>query len=104
MGKLISQTKDLSGIKLYVYNGFRIEELPFFLYEVSINKYWKNGFCVLASKLFKSDKLLNIKKYSKIKRYKDYFIEKSITILGVPFDFIRENNLKLYEPIKRKKK
>ena len=51
--------KDRSGQepKTYVYDGSRIEVLPYFLYEVCINKYWKWGFCVLGSRFFKTDRL-----------------------------------------------
>lgn len=91
------RTKDHSGIKTYVYKEFQVEELPYFLYEISINKYWKNGFCVLGHKFLKSSKLLDIKQNNIFKRYKDYIIEKGISILGVPYDFIRENNLSIYE-------
>ena len=98
--------KDRSGQepKTYVYDGSRIEVLPYFLYEVCINKYWKYGFCVLGSRFFKTDKLLHIKHKNLLKCYKDHTIEKEIFLVGAPYEFIRENNLPVYEPnIKNKK-
>lgn len=98
--------KDRSGQepKTYVYDGSRIEVLPYFLYEVCINKYWKWGFCVLGSRFFKTDRLLHIKCRNALKYYKDYVIEKEISLIGAPYEFIRENNLPVYEPNVKKKK
>lgn len=100
------QMKDHSGSdpKTYMYNDFRIEVLPYFLYEVCINKYWKWGFCILRRKFFKSDRLLHIKHFNIFKYYKDYIIEKEISLIGAPYEFIRENNLPAYEPNVKKKK
>lgn len=103
MVKSINQKKDLSGSNIYIYKDFKVEQLPYFLYEVCINKYWKDGFCVLGYKFYKSNKLLDIKKYRITKKYKDYLLEKVIDLVGVPYTFIIENHLKLYEPKKKKK-
>ena len=106
MAKPICLVKDPSGQepKTYVYDGSRIEVLPYFLYEVCIIKYWKYGFCVLGSRFFKTDKLLHIKHKNVLKYYKDYTIEKEIFLVGAPYEFIRENNLPVYKPNVKKKK
>lgn len=106
MGRLTVQKKDHFGreFNTYIYNGFRVEIMPYFLYEVCINKYWKNGFCVLGSKFLKTEDLLYIHRTNIFKYYKDYIIEKEISLIGVPYKFIRENNLPVYKPnIKNKK-
>lgn len=59
---------------------------------------------MLGSRFFKSDKLLSIKCLSEFKRYKDYLIEKEITLVGAPAKFIRENNLSEYKSIVKNKK
>lgn len=98
MGRPTDQTKDRSGVKpLYRFDGGLIEALPYFLYEVSIDKFWKNGFCCVKSRHFKSDRLLKIKKAYESKRFDDYKIVRSITLLGAPYNFIRERNLPVYE-------
>ena len=105
MEKLISPGKDHSGQepKSYVYDGIRIEVSKFFLYEVSLHKYWKNGYCLLGSKLFKSDKLLNIRCPRVYKRFKEYTIEKEISLIAAPQEFITEMGLPVYENIIKNK-
>lgn len=88
----------------YTYKEYIVEESPAFIYEVSLHKYWKNGYCFLGNKFYKSNKLLNIKQNSIYKRDKNYILEKSISIIGVPVEFIKENKLKLYKSKKLKKK
>lgn len=75
-----------------------------FVYELNIYKYWKGGFCQMGSKLYKSNKLLDIKKDNIIEKYDDYFIQKEITLIGVPQKFVDENQLKVYKPIIKKSK
>lgn len=106
MEELINPKKDHSGPepKSYIYNGCRIEVLPYFLYEVCLHKYWKNGYCILGSKFIKSDQLLDIKQANVYKRVDEYLLEKDITLLGVPSSFVEENNLPVYEINKIKKK
>lgn len=87
---------------LYLYKGFRIEELPCFVYEILISKHWKNGYCVLDNKMIKSDSLIKLK--YEIKYYKDYLIEKQIILIGAPHDFIVSNHLPIYTNKKPKKK
>lgn len=100
------QTKDPSGekSKTYIFDGIRIEVLPYFIYEVNLYKYWKGGFCMLGTRTFKSDRFLNIKCKRKIKRYDTYFIEKEVTLIGAPYQFIRENNLPEYKSVINTKK
>jgi len=89
---------------LYVFNGNCIEIAPCFIYEVSAYKYWKNGFCFLGDKYYKSNKLLKIKKNRKVKDFKEYKIVKEIVLLGAPEGFIREMGLPLFVPTKPKVK
>lgn len=104
MVKSINQEKDPSGIKTYKYGDFRVEILPYFLYELSINKYWKNGFSTLEHKLIRSNKPLKIKTYSEVRPYKGSLIEREISVLAVTEDFLRENNLPEYSlNVKHKK-
>lgn len=88
---------------LYIYDDYIIETHSNFIYEININKYWKNGFSSLGSKFVKSDKLLNLKNKRKFIKYDDYFIEKEITLIGAPLKFIKEYNLQEYIPKKKKK-
>lgn len=108
MGKHTLQTNDLSGNKkLYEYEGGLVEVLPTFTYEVSLHKYWKNGYCFLGSQLYKADRLLHLKGNCVITKYKGYRIEKEIVLIGVPEEFIKEQQLKIYElkpKIKKSKK
>lgn len=112
MEEPISPKKDPIGqeSEYYLYKGDKIEVFESFLYEVSIHKYWKSGYCLLGSKLFKSDKLLNVKVPHKYKYFKDYIIMKEISLVAAPYKFIRDMKLPIYkEPVinklnKRKKK
>lgn len=104
MAKHILQTNDLSGTKYYIYNDQKIEIFSCFIYEVCLYKYWKNGFCILSSKFYKSDKLLNIKKWRKYKYFKEYMLVQEIILVAAPYNFIKENNLPEYKPIIKKSK
>lgn len=91
----------------YRFGENRIEPMPYFLYEVSVYKITKNMAGILDSKFFKSDKLLKIKNDVECKKFKDYQIVRYIDLLGAPMEFIKENNLPIYElrkPSKKKKK
>lgn len=92
------RTKDRSGAKpvTYRFEGSQIEVLPYFLYEVSIDKLWKNGFCNLKSRYFKSDKFLKVR-LTEEKHYDGYSIVRSVTLLGAPYSFIKERNLPIYK-------
>lgn len=65
MESLISQMKDHSGDN--------------FIYDVSIYKIWKQGFCILGSKYYLSKSF--IKPYIKTKKFRDYTLEKIVTLL-----------------------
>lgn len=91
----------------YQFGESRIEPMPYFLYEVSIYKVTRNMSCILASKYFKSDKLLKIKNRVECKKFVGYQIIRYIDLLGAPMEFIKENKLPIYElrkPSKKKKK
>lgn len=104
MGKLICQTNDHSGSKFYKYEDGLVELLPTFTYEVTLSKYWENGFCQLGSKLYRANKLLHIKNNYIITKYEGYYTKKEISLIGVPQEFIDEMHLLLYTPIKKLKK
>lgn len=97
MGKHISQVNDLFG-----YKGELISVAPTFIYELCVYKYWKNGYCILGSKLYKSNKLLNVEKNFIIKKYEDCTIVKEINLIGAPQSFV--NQLEVYKPKKKLKK
>ena len=86
----------------YRYENTQIEVFPFFLYEISLWVRWKNGCAILGSKFIKSNKL--IPKIVKSKKMKSYTIEKDITLIGAPLEFIQSEHLPPYELIKRKAK
>lgn len=104
MGKPTCQTNAPSGSKFYEYEGEPVELLPTFMYEVTLSKYWKNGFCQLGSKFYKAVRLLHIKNTCIIKKYNDYYIEKKINLIGIPQEFVDEMNLSLYTSNKKSKK
>lgn len=93
MGKRTALKKDLSG-PWYDYKGNSVELAPAFIYEISIYKYWNRGFCLIDSKCYYASELLPIKKDSEIKKYKDFSLLKEISLVGVPQEFINNNNLK----------
>lgn len=94
----MAQTKDLSGRNLitYRFGNSQILASPYFLYEVSVDKYWKNGFCNLKNRYFKSDKFLKINHTVEIKHCGEYNIVRSISLLGAPYNFIKERNMPIY--------
>lgn len=91
MGKRICPPKGPIG--LFDYNGIGVEECPKFTYEITVHKYWKGGFCLLGSRICTFDNLLPLKKDTIITKYKNYYIKKEITLIGVPKSFIEENQL-----------
>ncbi len=93
----MNHQNDLSGSKYYDYKGEAVELLPTFLYEISLYKLWKGGAASLGTKYYKADHLLNIKQSLEIQKINDGHIEKTITLVGVPQEFINEFNLKPYE-------
>ena len=96
-------TKPTKVYTIYRFGNDKVEELPYFLYEVTLYEISKNTARLLKSTYYKSDKLLITKKEI-CKKVKNKLIVKSINLLGVPFSFIKENNLKKYQLIKNNKK
>lgn len=92
MAKLTDQTNYLSGI----------EVLPYYLYELSLYKYWKNGCCLLASRFYKSDLPIIFTKSCVTEQQGEFLIEKSISLIGAPEEYIK--SLPKSETKKRKKK
>lgn len=61
---------------------------------------------ILSCRYYTSNKLLNVKEVEVVKRFKNFHIERFITLLGAPMSFIEDNNLPIYElkkPSKKKK-
>lgn len=85
----------------YRYQDEQIEVLPYFLYEVSLYRIAPMRANILSTRYYTSDKLLNVKEVEVVKRFKNFNIERFITLLGAPQSFIEENNLPIYE-LKRK--
>ena len=94
MVALMGSTKDQS--ELYKFEGSPIEILPYFLYEISVDKVWSKGFCNLKTKYFKSTDLLKIKNKVEVKNYDNYKVIRSITLIGAPYVFIKECKLPTY--------
>lgn len=88
----------------YRYQDSQIEVLPYFLYEVSIYRMSPMRVNILSTRYYTSDKLLNVKEVEVIKRFKDFSIDRFITLLGAPQSFIEENNLPIYELKTNRKK
>lgn len=102
MEQLISHMKDPSGDEFYLYEENGIKEYDSFIYEVSLHKYWKNGYCLLGIKLYKSNKFIPTNRICK--KYKDYTIEKDIILIAAPYKFIKEKNLPIYKVNPKKAK
>lgn len=101
--------KDLSGTDkpLYLYDGNPISVEQAFIYEITTEKFWKGGYSLIGSTLYKSDRLLSVKKSSLSKKISGGRLEKNLTLIGAPYGFIVENNLPIYSRtlnIKSKKK
>lgn len=90
MGKHTNTGNDLSGIEYYQYKNFKIQLGKYYIYEVNLYKFWKNGYCFLGSKRFYSRKLLNIKKERIYRYFKNYIIEKEICFIAAPYEFIKD--------------
>lgn len=83
----------------------RIEPMSYFLYEVSLYKITENTANIIDSKYFKSNKFLEIK--IECKKFKNFLLIRYVNLLGAPIEFIRENDIPIYElrnPSKNKKK
>lgn len=79
----------------YRFKDNKIKVMPYFLYEISIYKITKNMVNMLDSKYFKSNKLLGI--CNEYNKFRNNLIVKYVDLLGAPIEFIKENNLPLYE-------
>lgn len=88
----------------YLLQGNRVEIMPYFLYEVSVYKSIKGMAFLIGSQYYKSNRLLNIKKETTVKKCSGYSVVRYISVLGVTKEFVDENRLQLYQPIKKKKK
>lgn len=99
MAELISQTKSLIADKsiTYRYQDCQIEVLPCFLYEVDLYFISPRRANLLSCRYYTSDILLKVKEVEVIKRFKNFNIERFITLLGAPISFIKENDLPIYE-------
>ena len=51
----------------------------------------------MGSQFYKSNKLLDVKEETTIKRFKNHIVIRNIDLLGVPKEFVEENNLPIYE-------
>lgn len=109
MEELMPQTNSRTAVsnpRTYRYQGNQIEVLPYFLYEVDLYSIFPKRTKILLSRYYTSNKLLNIKEVEVVKRFKNFSIQRFITLLGAPISFIEENNLPIYElkkPYKKKK-
>ena len=88
----------------YEYQGHQIEILPTFLYEVSLYKIFPTSSTMLSSRYYTSNKIIKVEESKVVKRFKNFFIERFITLLGAPISFIKDNNLPIYELKKQSKK
>lgn len=86
----------------YEYNNSLVKVAPFFIYEISIIKYEKENYEVLGQKYIKAKNILPFKSSNEITYGKGYVIEKDINLVAVPLDFIKQNNLQIYQKRKRK--
>lgn len=82
-------------IKTYIVEGYEVEPMPFFLYEVSVCKIGKNIFETLYIKQFKSNKALAFT-HTQYKKIDDYSYVKIIDLLGAPIDYIEKHKNKKY--------
>ena len=85
----------------YKYQNSQLEIYPKFLYEVTLYKISLQSASILSCRYYTSDKFLKIKGSEMIKRCKDFYITRFITLLGAPESFIEKNNLSIYQ-LKRK--
>ena len=91
-------------------DGSRIYEAPFFLYEVVTYKLFNSKQAVpskgraelIDSKFFKTTKPLATLN-RKVLEKPDYLLEQSVVWIGAPMSYIKDNNLTIYDPKKKKK-
>lgn len=82
-------------------DGSRIYPAPFFLYEVTTYKLYKDRAELIDSKFFKASKPLKTLGYKALKK-SDYLLEQTVAWIGAPMQFILDNNLPIYDPKKKK--
>lgn len=70
----------------YLHNNTQIEQLPYFLYEVSIYEITKYTAGILSTKYYTSNEYISIKPY--VKRFQNFILERSVTLLGAPESFV----------------
>lgn len=87
----------------YKYKGEQVLIESNYVYEVDVYLIQKNRANILCSRTYISDKELKVKDVEIIKRGKDYNIQRFITLVGAPIEFIQENNLPIYELYKKKR-
>ena len=88
----------------YRYEDSQLKVMPFFVNDVGIYRISLNRVSSLSCNLYKSDRFLNLKERETIKKFKNFSIDRFITLLGAPMSFIEENNLPIFEFKKSKKK
>ena len=88
----------------YRYQDSQLIVTPTFMYEVDLYYVSNNRANLLLSRVYTSDRELNVNEVEVVKRFKKFSIERFITLIGAPIAFIKENNLQIYEPNKPKKK
>lgn len=97
MARCTDQMRDrLKSSETYLYEGHQLIVLPYFLYEVDVYRIWENGFALVKTRRFKSNKFLKIKNYIETKYYEGHKLERSIELIGAPMSFIKENRLPVY--------
>ncbi len=106
MEELMPRTKSPTADKpiTYWYQDSQIEVLPYFLYEIDLYLISPRRANMLSNRCYTSDRLLNVKEVEVVKRFKNFNIQRFITLLGAPISFIEENNFPIYEPKKPSKK
>lgn len=80
--------------------------MPSFVYDVSIYRITKDSASLVDQQLYSSNKLLDIKDDTIITKYRGNLLVKYIDIIGVPEEFVKNQDLKLYNSqiINRKRK
>lgn len=78
-------------------SGINLSPAPFFGYEVSLYKLYKDRVELVGSKLYSSPVKLTIKKETSYTKYEDCLLMKCVDWLYAPRDFIIENGFNLIE-------
>lgn len=61
-----------------------VETLPYFLYVVELYRISKHRANIISSRYYISNKKLSVPESKVIKRFKEFHIERFITLLGAP--------------------